>query len=142
MITMTRIGRGVAATGVAGLLSIGLATTAFADDHSRLEGTICEATGCIPYAMDLYDGYVVDSVQLRVVVLDPPDHPLGRVDDLPDALAVGELAQKGTGAEQQVQPVHAEVHRPLHVVHVAADVRQDFGPQPQPGPGPDDAPLR
>ena len=31
MSTMTRIGRGVAATGVAGLMSLGFATSAFAD---------------------------------------------------------------------------------------------------------------
>ncbi len=46
------------------LTALVLATAAFAaDDHSTLEGTLCDAAGaCTPYAMDLYDGRVIDSL--------------------------------------------------------------------------------
>ena len=82
------------------------------------------------------DGEQVDQVAAEAVLgreahfqplaLDELDHFDGRVDDVGNVLAVRELAQKATRAEDDVDAVGARVDGELGVVHVAAHVGEDL----------------
>ena len=59
---------------------------------------------------------------LQAVALDELDHLGGRLDDLGDVAAVGELPQQTGGPEQDVDAVDAGLHGDPGVFHVAAGV--------------------
>jgi hypothetical protein len=81
------------------------------------------------------EGVLRGEAHLLAVLLDEADHRARLVDDLLDALAVGELAQDRGGAEEDVDTVDAGLDGDARVVHVAADVGEDLRAERQGGDG-------